>query len=157
MAIYCYERTVCLNHRDNTGARDPHLCCYIKLIGRTRRHPKNTWPKRTINHSRQLINCVFDDENNSDKHSLFEKDNLCIRWAELCFLCAEKGKRLLCVSRKNEDIPATAPDMISDSFIVGSKSDDIRARGGWIKEDLFDWPDFVIELYTFTRKNETGI
>lgn len=37
--------------------------------------------------------------------------------------------------------------MLSHSFLVGSNCDDVRERGGWIKEELLDWPDFVIELY----------
>lgn len=171
LATYCYEEMVRLNHRDNTGARDPLLCCYVKLIGRARRFPNSTKPIRTIKQARQLINCVFDDENNSDHCPLFDKDNLCVRWAELCFLYAEKGNwkkvarreyqkndiifQLIFDEIRNEDIPAARPDMPPDSFLAGSKSDDVRARGGWIKEALFDWPDFVIELYRLIRGKVT--
>ncbi|KAK8835879.1 hypothetical protein M9Y10_040257 [Tritrichomonas musculus] len=171
VATYCYEEMVRLNHHDNTGARDPLLCCYVKLIGRARRYPNSTRPIRTINHARQLIKCCFDDESNTDHCPLFEKDNLCVRWAELCFMFAEKGNwkkvarrehqkndlifQLIFDEVTNEEIPAAAPDMPADSFLVGSKSDDVRARGGWIKEALLDWPDFVIELYRLLRGKVT--
>ena len=171
LATNCYEEMVRLNHNDNTGARYPLICCYVKLIGRARRFPNTTKPIRTINQARQLINCVFNDEHNSDRCPLFEKDSLCVRWAELCFLYAEKGNWKKVARReyqKNdimfqvifdeiriEDIPPANPDIPADNFVAGNKSDEVRIRGGWIVEALLDWPDFVIELYRLIRGKVT--
>ena len=167
VATYCYEEMVRLNHRDNTGARDPLICCYLKIIGRARRFPKTTRPVRTIAHAKKLIRCVFTDENSSSRCPLFEEGNTCVRVAEMCFAYVEKGNwkkiarseyqknpllfQLIFDEVRQEDIPEAQPNMQPGTFLAGNKSEDVRMKGGWIKEAMLDWPDLVIELYKLIR------
>lgn len=163
VAIYTYEEMIRLNHRDNTGARDPLLCCYLKIIGRIHRFP-STRPIRTIEQAQQLINCKFDED------PLFEDNNLTVRWANLCFAYIQK-KNWKKLAKKEHDkndllfkvifnevdisqIQPAAPQ-VPGGFLVGSKSDDVRANGGAIKEAMKDWPDFVIDLCKFLRRKAT--
>ena len=42
-----------------------------------------------------------------------------------------------------------------EGFVLGDKSDDVRAHGGAIKEAMKDWPDFIIDLCKFLRGKAT--
>ena len=39
---------------------------------------------------------------------------------------------------RQEDIPEAQPNMQPGTFFAGNKSEDVRMRGGWIKEALID-------------------
>lgn len=71
--------------------RDPLLCCYVKLIGRLHRHPKTTKLKRTIEQVQQFIDAILYDD-----VTLFNKDTLTVRWAQICLAYIQKktGKSL---------------------------------------------------------------
>ena len=154
VAIYSYEEMIRLNHNDNIGARDCLLCCYLKIIGRIHCFP-GTKPIRTIDQAQRLINCKFGDD------PLFESDNLTVRWANLCFAYLQKKNWKQIAKKEYEKndlifkvifndieiskIPPASPDM-PQGFVVGSKSDDVRAKGGHIKEAMKDWPNLVIDL-----------
>lgn len=90
-AIYAYEECLRLNRHDNIVNRDPLLCCYVKLIGRLHRHPKTTKLKRTIEQVQQFIDAILYDD-----VTLFNKDTLTVRWAQICLAYIQKktGKNL---------------------------------------------------------------
>lgn len=159
VAIYAYEEILRLNHKDNTGARDQLLACYLKIIGRTQRFP-STQPKRTIEQAEQLMYGQLNSQN------IFEENNLTVRWAKLCFAYL-KNKNWKEIAKeeyeKNDlifkvvfddlqisDIPPSDPNH-PQAIYLNSKSDDVRAKGEMIKESMADWPNFVIELCKFIK------
>lgn len=155
VAIYAYEECLRLNHHDNMLNRDPLLCCYIKLIGRLRRHPKNTKPKRTIQQVEQFIDSILYDD-----VTTFNKDTLSVRWALIClaYIKKENWKQLAKEEYSRDDhifkvlfgeinIPRLPPPNLEmpNGFIIGSKMAEVRCYG-YIKEAMEDWPDLLIDL-----------
>ena len=156
VSLMTYEEMIRLNHNDNTGARDPLLACYIKLLGRINSFP-NTKPVRTFEQVDAFINLKWNGE------GIFEDDNLSVRWYNMIKAYAKKQnwKELAKAEYKKNDlmfkvafneldvneIPAESPY----GFMVGSKSDDVRARGYMLKEALRDWPSFLLDCYKLLR------
>lgn len=157
VTIYAYEEILRLNIRDNTGARNPLLACYLKIIGRIKRIP-STKPVRTIQHAEQLMYGKIDTE------SVFEDENLTVRWAKIC-IAYIRNKNWKDIAKeefeKNDlifkfvfnEIDQIQPEDPNhpDSYRSGSKSEEVRMLGGMIKEAMKDWPDFIIELCKFIK------
>ncbi|KAK8899041.1 hypothetical protein M9Y10_001338 [Tritrichomonas musculus] len=156
VTIRAYEEIIRLNIHDNTGARNPLLACYLKIIGRIRRIP-STRPIRTIQQAEQLMTGQID----SETESIFEDGNLTVRWAKLCIAYLqnknwkdiakeeyEKNDLIFKVIFNDIDVSQIQPEDPNhpESYVEGSKSEEVRALGGMIKQAMRDWPDFVIEL-----------
>ena len=158
VTIFAYEEMLRLNHRDNTGARNNLLACYLKIIGRIRRFP-STRPIRTIDHVEKLINGQLNSE------PIFKVENLIVRWAKLCisYLRDQNWRELAKEEFKKNDIifgvifneieVSKIPPENGNAYAGGSKEDEIRAHGAMIKEAMRDWPSFIIELCKLIKGN----
>ena len=157
VAIMVYEEIIRLNYNDNTGSRDPLLACYMKLLGRIMRFPKTKFV-RTFEQVEAFTKLKLSNE------CIFEDDNLTVRWFNMLRAYAKKGnwKELAKAEyNKNDLMFKVAFDeicvdeikpMSSIGYCLGSKSEDVRAKGQMIKEALKDWPSFLIDCYKLIRK-----
>lgn len=63
------------------------------MIGLSHQFPGHARPVRTIEHAKELMNCIFYDTNDKNEpFVLFEENNITARWANLCFLYLECKK-----------------------------------------------------------------
>ena len=164
VATHVYEEMIRLNHRDNTGARNELLACYIKVIGRLRKYPKSK-PVRTIEQAMALINNKWPSGDGSSD-PLFEDDNITVRWAKIAFEYAKKGKwqelakaeykknplmfQVIFNEKDVSKIPPASPH--GYGYLVGDPSDDVRAHGHMIQEAYKEWPDLIIDLAKLFRE-----
>lgn len=161
ISIRVYEEMIRINHGDNTGARNPLLACYLKIIGRRMRHP-GAKPVRTIQHAMSLINCRFP----GNDYPLMGKDDVMVRWANIMIAYHQKKNwqalakaeyklsdcafKVLFREIDINEIPPANPDC-PYGYLHGSHTDDMRVHGAWLIGAVDEWPEFLIDLYKLMR------
>lgn len=159
VATYVYEEMIRLNHSDNTGARSPLACCYMKLIGRRRKHP-SVRPIRTAEHLEALLTTKL-----YDNDVIWSDDEPLKRWATIVLRYHRKQDWKSLVKREYEKNPVMFKVIFSEvgtdelphdpsipGFRVGDPTDEAISSGGFIQRALLDWPDLLMEIHSMFRK-----
>lgn len=81
-ATFALEEVLRLNHKDNTASRDPLLCMYLMLIGRSRRqHP--SLPERKMEQAEALFKTRLSSSGSPAYAN--ESQDVIVRWTKIIF------------------------------------------------------------------------
>lgn len=154
VAVFAYEEILKADNLDYYSARLYLILSYIKIIGRIKRTGSAS-VIRTEEHLQKLVEAVL--PHSSGKLFEGDSDTIVYRWLQMLLAYQKKDNDLLYKLAKIEEekVPSLIKYLFDETklqFLQGSS--EVKQFSEPLHFALIEWPDFIIELHNFLRKED---